>query len=97
MAFVSIALPAAPVYGELLGQFREAQAAQNHWESVTPDGELCTPIDLAQTIAFLISDEARGINGAVWTVDHGFSATVSGQMQQRVSRFQPGEFVGTTN
>ena len=37
----------------------------------------------------LVSDEARGINGAVWTVDHGFSATAEGQLQQRVSRFQP--------
>jgi enoyl-[acyl-carrier-protein] reductase (NADH) len=43
-------------------------------------------MDLAQTIAFLVSDEARGINGAVWMVDHGFSATAEGQRQHRVSR-----------
>ncbi|MFZ5829217.1 MAG: SDR family oxidoreductase, partial [Planctomycetota bacterium] len=75
-----------PVYGELLAKFPEARAAQSHWESTTPDGELCTPMDLARTVAFLVSDEARGINGAVWTVDHGFSATAPGQRQYRVSR-----------
>jgi len=75
-----------PVYGELLAKFPDARAAQSRWESMTPDGELCTPMDLAQTIAFLVSDEARGINGAVWSVDHGFSATAEGQLQHRVSR-----------
>ncbi|QDU93835.1 SDR family oxidoreductase [Lignipirellula cremea] len=72
-----------PVYGELLEQFPDSRAAQNHWESRTPDGELCTPLDLAETIAFLVSDQARGINGAVWMVDHGFSATADGQLQRR--------------
>lgn len=68
-----------PVYGELLSKFPSARATQNHWESITPDGELCTPMDLAQTIAFLVSDEARGINGAVWMVDHGFTARADGR------------------
>ena len=75
-----------PVYGELLAKFPDARVAQSRWESMTPDGELCTPMDLAQTIAFLVSDEARGINGAIWIVDHGFSATAEGQLQHRVSR-----------
>lgn len=74
-----------PVYGELLSRFPEAQAAQNHWETITADGELCNPMDLARTIAFLVSDEARGINGAVWMVDHGFSANADGQPLRRVS------------
>jgi enoyl-[acyl-carrier protein] reductase III len=75
-----------PVYGDLLSKFPEAQAAQNHWESMTPDGELCTPLDLARAIAFLVSDEASGINGAVWMVDHGFSATAEGKRKHHVSR-----------
>jgi len=74
-----------PVYGELLDKFPEARAAQHHWESMTPDGELCTPLDLARTIAFLVSDEARGINGAVWMVDHGFSATAEGHRHRRTA------------
>lgn len=68
-----------PVYGELLTKFPEAQATRRHWEAMVPDGELCSPLDLAHTIGFLVSDEARGINGAIWSVDHGFSATADGR------------------
>ncbi len=68
-----------PVYGELLSKFPDAQATQGHWESITADGELCSPMDLANAIGFLVSDDARGINGAVWTVDHGFSARADGR------------------
>ena len=75
-----------PVYGDLLSKFPAAQTTQNHWESIIPDGELCSPMDLAQTIAFLVSDEARGVNGAVWMVDHGFSAIADGQSLRRVLR-----------
>ena len=70
---------AGPVYGDLISKFPNAQTAQHHWESVSPDGNLTSPLDVANTIAFLVSDEARGVNGAVWTVDHGFSAMESGQ------------------
>ena len=75
-----------PVYGDLLSKFAESQTVQNHWESITADGELCNPMDLAHTIAFLVSDEARGVNGAVWVVDHGFSANADGQPLRRLSR-----------
>lgn len=68
-----------PVYGDLLSKFPDAQITQNHWETVCPDGNLTSPIDLANTIGFLVSDDARGINGAIWAVDHGFSAMSSGQ------------------
>jgi len=78
-----------PVYGDLLSKFPAAQATQKHWESITPDGELCSPMDLANAIGFLVSDEARGITGSVMTVDHGFSATADG----RPIRNAPQEFV----
>jgi enoyl-[acyl-carrier protein] reductase III len=79
-----------PVYGELLDKFPNASATIGHWESMTPDSELCSPMDLAQTIAFLVSEQARGINGAIWTVDHGFSATADGR--RSVFRSTPAEF-----
>lgn len=79
-----------PVYGELLDQFPNASNTISHWESMTPDSELCNPLDLAQTIAFLVSDQARGINGAIWAVDHGFSATADGR--RSVYRSAPIEY-----
>lgn len=75
-----------PVYGDLLSKFPAARATQDYWESIVPDGQLCSPLDLAQTIAYLVSDEARCVNGAVWMVDHGFSANADGQRRRRVSR-----------
>ncbi len=62
-----------PVYGDVMAQYPEASATFNYWESIVPDGELCSPLDLANTVAFLVSDAARSVNGAVWTVDHGAS------------------------
>ena len=62
-----------PVYGDVMSQIPETRSSFNYWESIVPDGELCSPLDLAATIAFLVSDDARGVNGAVWTVDHGAS------------------------
>ena len=74
-----------PVYGDLISKFPEARATQDYWESIIPDGQLCDPLDLAETIAFLVSDAARGINGAVWMADHGFSANADGQRRRRVA------------
>ncbi len=75
-----------PVYGELLEKFPAALATQKHWESITPDGELCSPMDLANAIGFLVSDEARGITGSVMMVDHGFSATADGRPIRNASQ-----------
>ena len=64
-----------PVYGDLLDKFPQADLRKQQWEAKTPGGELTNPLDLARTIAFLLSDEAKGVNGAVWQVDQGFSVT----------------------
>lgn len=75
-----------PVYGDLLSKFPNAQKTQSHWESLTPDGELCSPNDLAQAIGFLVSDEARGITGSIMMVDHGFSATADSRPLRQIQR-----------
>ena len=77
-----------PVYGDLLDKLPEADVTRNRWEATSPDGELCSPLDIANTIAFLVSDEARGINGAVLTVDHGISASAPGQPVRQPRSFQ---------
>jgi NAD(P)-dependent dehydrogenase (short-subunit alcohol dehydrogenase family) len=74
-----------PVYGDLISKFPDARVTQDYWESITADGQLCNPLELAETIAFLVSDAARGITGAVWMVDHGFSANADGQRRRRVA------------
>ncbi len=84
-----------PVYGELLSKFENAQATQNHWESITADGELCSPMDLANAISFLVSEEARGINGSVWMVDHGFSAIADGRPRRFAGQRPIASKVGT--
>ncbi len=74
-----------PVYGDLISKFPDARVTQDYWESITADGQLSHPLELAETIAFLVSDAARGITGAVWMVDHGFSANADGQRRRRVA------------
>lgn len=62
-----------PVYGQVMSMYQESRATLNYWETLVLDNELCSPIDLANTVAFLVSNEARGVNGAVWNVDHGLA------------------------
>ncbi|MFC1757747.1 SDR family oxidoreductase [Planctomycetota bacterium] len=73
-----------PVYGELISKFPNAEATQNYWESISPDRELSSPVDLINTIEFLIGEKARGINGAIWAVDHGFSSQLADRSLSRV-------------
>lgn len=75
-----------PVYGDLLSKFPGARSTQDHWESITPDGQLCSPMDLANAIVFLVGDDAKGINGSVWMVDHGFSAMADGRPLRATAR-----------
>lgn len=72
---------AGPVYGELLDKLGAGdRGAVQRWEAMTPGGTLCDPLDIARAVAFLASDDAAAINGAVWTVDRGFSAHVDGRL-----------------
>lgn len=75
-----------PVYGDLLNKFPQAESRLNQWEALTPSGQLTSPLDLARTIAYLVSDDASGINGAVWQVDQGFSAMAEGRSNQPMQR-----------
>lgn len=70
---------AGPVYGELISKFQDSQEAQRFWESLSPDRELSNSVDIVNIIEFLTSEKGRGVNGAIWTVDHGFSSQLSSQ------------------
>ncbi|MDA8563199.1 SDR family oxidoreductase [Mariniblastus sp.] len=83
---------AGPIYGDLISKFPDAAESRSRWESTSADGELTSPLDVARTISFLVGDDARGINGAVWTVDHGFSATAPGQHRTSSNQAAPASF-----
>jgi len=70
---------AGPVYGELISKFQNSQEAQRFWESLSPDRELINSVDIVNIIEFLTSEKGRGVNVAIWTVDHGFSSQLSSQ------------------
>lgn len=70
---------AGPVYGELLEKFPDADETVNHWEQITPGGELCRPEDVATVVEMLLDDRAARVNGAVWVVDNGVSVQIDGR------------------
>lgn len=67
------ALSAGVVDTDSLRRFPEAEAILSSAAANTPAGRLVTPQDVADTAAFLLSDEARMITGQVVVVDGGYS------------------------
>jgi len=52
----------------------ENLAAVNRWKKASPIGLLLQPEDVANLVAWLISDEARGLTGVAIVLDAGVSA-----------------------
>lgn len=73
---------AGPVHGELLGMFPNAAGRVARWEAATPGGQLCTAEDVADVTELLLSPKTQRVNGAVWVVDGGLSATVDGLLPE---------------
>lgn len=46
----------------------------NSFDSFHPIGRVGTPDDIAQTVAFLLSDSPRWVTGVVWDIDGGVMA-----------------------
>jgi enoyl-[acyl-carrier protein] reductase III len=73
------------VYGDLLNKFPDAAARLSRWEAATPGAQLCTADDVADVVELLLGPKTKKVNGAIWVVDGGLSATVDGLLPSAAS------------
>lgn len=62
------------LFRRAVGEQDDAEAAQRAFRSAHPIGRLGEPVEVANAIAYLLSDEASFATGAILSVDGGFVA-----------------------